>query len=85
MYSIVAVHIKMLHRLSHLISCLLNSCNTCGKKDGLWVLKDSAGNRRDAEFGCSIDSSTLLIAEERGNTVFHEKYRLSRFYQENKS
>lgn len=84
MYSIVAVHIKMLHRLSHLISCVLNRYKRHDKKDGLWVLKNSSGNGRDAEFWLLGRPEYTLIAEERGNAVFYEKDRLSQFYQENK-
>lgn len=43
------------------MSCVLNRYNRHDKKDGLWVLKDSAENGRDAEFGCWIDSSAVWL------------------------
>lgn len=57
MYSIVAIHAKILLKLSQPISCILNRYNRRDKKDGLWVLKDSAESGRLSQFGCKTELS----------------------------
>lgn len=85
MHSIVAVHIKMLCGLSHLINCVLNRYNRHDKKRWALGFEGFCRKRERCRVWLLDQFKCTLTAEERGNTVFHEEDRLSWFYQENKS